>query len=99
MEPNTVTAPRRAPSRRRPFWILGHVIMGVAVICYAIAQIQYSAAPPDDNFLAGFTMIVYGTFALMIGLLVYAATGLAALVAAIRRRRQRRRGELSRSPV
>ena len=73
--------------------------MAVAVICYVIAQIQDSAAPRDDNFLAGFVMIVYGTFALVIGLLVYAATGLAALAAAIRRRRRRRRDELSRLPV
>jgi hypothetical protein len=98
-KPNTLTALRRALSKRRPYWILGHEIMGVAVICYVIAQIQYSAAPPDDNFLAGFTMIVYGTFALMVGLLVYAATGLAALIAAIRKGRRRRRDGLSRSPV
>jgi hypothetical protein len=44
-------------------------------------------------------MIVYGTFALMTALVVYAATGLAALVAAIRGRRRRRRDGLSRPPV
>ena len=65
--------------------------MAAAVVMWVIGQIQYSSAPADDNFLAGFAMFVFGTFALMIGLLVYAGAGLFALIARIRRRRHMRR--------
>jgi uncharacterized membrane protein YhaH (DUF805 family) len=81
----------RRHSRRRPFWYTGHAFMAAAVVMWVIGQIQYASAPTDDNFLAGFAMFVFGTIALMIGLLVYVGTGLFALIAHIRRRRGRRR--------
>lgn len=87
----TQHTPIRRHSRRRPFWYIGHAFMAAAVVMWVIGQIQYSSAPADDNFLAGFAMFVFGTFALMIGLLVYAGAGLFALIARIRRRRHMRR--------
>jgi hypothetical protein len=50
---------------------IGHAFMAAAVVVMGvIGQIQYSSAPADDNFLAGFAMFMFGTLALMIGLLV-----------------------------
>lgn len=79
------------PSGRRPFWILGHGIMLVAVICFAIGFAQSETASPDDWF-AGFEMMGLSVLATGIGLIVYGLLGLAVLFEVIGSSRRGSRG-------